>query len=254
MTILQKILATKAEEIAQFPNDFPKRTAPLVPFYTVGEPNLAIIAEIKRASPSKGIINAGVDPVKQALLYEQAGARAISVLTDEQYFKGTMQDMVAVKEAVAISVLNKDFIISTKQIDRAYAYGADMILLIVAALDDDNLQKLYHYARNLQLDVLVETHNEQEFERAIALGARIIGINHRNLHDFSVDLTISATILANFKKQHEMIIAESGIVTIQDAAQLAKAQIDGLLIGETLMRTTAPEALIKQLQVTRHAH
>ena len=254
MTILQQILAQKAKEVAALPANFPPRIAPLVPFYPTQKQTLAIIAEIKRASPSKGVINEAVDPVKQAKLYEQAGAMAISVLTDELYFKGSMADMAAVKAAVAVSVLNKDFIISTKQIDHAYAYGADMILLIVAALTDDALQKLYQYARTLQLDVLVETHNAEEFARASALGARIIGINHRNLHDFTMDLTISASLLTDFNKCGRLIIAESGIGNRTDAERLASAGVDGLLVGETLMRSTDPATCIQQLQVPRYAY
>ena len=254
MTILQKILATKEQEIAEFPSTFPKRTVPLVPFFDVDHPKLALIAEIKRASPSKGIINGEIDPVAQAIKYEKAGAKAISVLTDETYFKGTIADMAAVKQAVHTSVLNKDFIISTQQIDRAYAYGADMILLIVAALNDASLHHLYTYARNLQLDVLVETHTAQEFERACALGARIIGINHRDLHDFSVDITRSGAILQNQRFADKMIIAESGIVTQKDVLTLSTYGIDGILVGETLMRAQDAHALAQQLQVPRHAH
>src|SRR5690625_1363292 len=149
---------------------------------------MSIIAEIKRASPSKGDINAAIDPVKQAKLYADNGASAISVLTDTPFFKGSMDDLRAVREVVNIPILCKDFMIDRIQIDVAKSAGANIILLIAAALDDNHLDKLYDYAKEHDLEVLCEVHNEEEMERVLKLGAKLVGINNRNLNTFKVDL------------------------------------------------------------------
>lgn len=256
MTILDDIVAVKRQEITAITLTNEPRTSTPISFYerVQAQPNLAIIAEIKRASPSKGIINSEVDPVAQAKAYEAAGASAISVLTDEQFFKGSMADLIAVKQAVTIPVLNKDFIIARNQIERAYLAGADIILLIVAILSDDELNGLYQFARALQLDVLVEVHNAEEMARAKKLGARIIGINHRNLHDFSVNLQVTPQLLQQYPKEQAIIIAESGVKNVADAEQLASFGSDGLLVGETLMRSGNVETTLHALQVKRHAY
>src|SRR5699024_8738257 len=147
-----------------------------------------IISEIKRASPSKGAINTDVDPVKQATAYEALGASAISVLTDKPFFQGSMDDLRAVRAAVDLPILCKDFMIDPIQIDEAKAAGANMILLIAAALDDAALKSLYTYSLEQGLEVLCEVHNESEMERVLSLGATIIGINNRDLNTFTVDL------------------------------------------------------------------
>lgn len=251
MTILQKIIDHKRKEVHALPDVFPARETPIIPFLpTLQQNTLALITEIKRASPSKGIINEHVNPVQQALSYENAGASAISVLTDFTFFKGTMDDLRQVKQAVTIPVLNKDFIIHKKQIDYAYASGADIILLIVAALDDPTLKQLYEYASSLQLHIIVEVHNADELQRAEAIHAQIIGINHRNLHDFSVDITRSETLRSKAKSD-AYFIAESGIQNREDATYLANVGVDGLLVGESLMQANRTEDSVKSLRVTK---
>src|SRR5690625_1447537 len=197
MTILDKIIAEKRKEVAAlkegnvFEEVAPRRKVDVPSFYeTVRQSEqMNIIAEIKRASPSKGMINADVDPIKQAETYAENGVSAISVLTDTPFFKGTMDDLRAVRNIVDVPVLCKDFIIDPIQIDRAHAAGANMILLIAAALDKDEMKFLYDYAQSKQLEVLCEVHNEAEMETVLTLGADLIGVNNRNLKTFEVDLT-----------------------------------------------------------------
>src|SRR5690606_27949288 len=182
MTILDKIITEKKKEVAELLNQtFDQVTISknVKSFHQImkEDSTMGVIAEIKRASPSKGMINANVDPVKQAKIYATNGASAISVLTDTPFFKGTMDDLRAVREIVDIPILCKDFIINKIQIDRAKAAGANIILLIAAALTDADLKKLYEYALENDLEVLCEVHNEEEMERVLNLGAIIIGIN-----------------------------------------------------------------------------
>ncbi|TDL34850.1 indole-3-glycerol phosphate synthase TrpC [Jeotgalibacillus sp. S-D1] len=256
-TILDTILEQKAIEVEQINADpalLLKRVAAIPHKQTLQEllekrDKLGVIAEIKRASPSKGLINGDIDPVKQALLYEANGASAISVLTDEQFFKGTMEDLSNVAEAVSIPVLCKDFIIDEVQLKRAKNAGASIVLLIAAALDQPTLQKLYLQAVELGLEVLVEVHNEEELQRALETGAALIGVNNRNLKTFEVDLTISKDLAAKMPLNEIHFISESGILTQKEAKIAANSGAKGVLVGEVLMRSESAGALLRSLQV-----
>ncbi|MEH7109857.1 indole-3-glycerol phosphate synthase TrpC [Bacillus sp. JJ1764] len=198
---------------------------------------LTIIAEFKRASPSKGIINNQSMPSIQAIQYEKFGAGAISVLTDQTFFKGSFSDLKEVREAVQLPVLCKDFIIDPIQIDQADSFGADIILLIVAALEKEQLKELYQYAANRGLDVLVEVHNEAELETAISIGAKLIGVNNRNLKTFHVSLEVTESLAAKVKNAGAFLISESGIHHQEDVKRVIHAGANGILVGEAFMRS-----------------
>lgn len=197
---------------------------------------LGLIAEVKRASPSAGTIAAEFDYLTIARTYDKAGASAISVLTDEKYFQGRLEYMTLIRQEVSIPVLRKDFIVHEAQIYEAVVAGADAILLIVAALDQDTLVRLLDTAHAFQLEVLVEVHDLPELERALDTDARIIGVNNRNLKSFTVDLATTES-LAEEVPDDIVLVSESGIKTPADAERLAAAGADALLIGETLMRS-----------------
>lgn len=211
--------------------------------------SMAVIAEIKRASPSKGAIKLDVNPIEQAVTYERAGATAISVLTDEMFFKGSIEDLQEVSQHVQIPRLCKDFMIDEIQIDRAYAAGATVILLIVAALSKERLQALYDYAKQKGLDVLTEVHDEEELDAALAIDAEIIGINNRNLKTFVVDLAVTERLASRLDPSKHIIISESGIKTVADVERVKQAGARGILVGETLMEATDVAATLKQLQL-----
>ncbi|WP_057915095.1 indole-3-glycerol phosphate synthase TrpC [Peribacillus muralis] len=210
---------------------------------------IAIIAEIKRASPSKGTIKMDVNPIEQALSYERGGAAAISVLTDEVFFKGSISDLRAVSEAIKIPRLCKDFIIDEIQIDRAYQAGATIILLIVAALSQERLHELYQYAKNKGLDVLTEIHDEAELKRALELNAELIGINNRNLKTFEVDLAVTERLAKLLDPKRHMIISESGIKTKEDVLRVKQAGAKAILVGETLMTSANLPNTMAELQM-----
>ncbi|WP_285766465.1 indole-3-glycerol phosphate synthase TrpC [Peribacillus sp. SI8-4] len=211
---------------------------------------IAVIAEIKRASPSKGNIKMDVNPLEQALTYEKCGASAISVLTDEAFFKGSIDDLRRVSESVKVPRLCKDFIIDEIQIDRAHQAGATIILLIVAALSQDRLHELYQYAKNKGLDVLTEIHDEAELERALELKAELIGINNRNLKTFKVDLAVTERLAKLLDPKHHLIISESGIKTKEDVLRVKKAGAVGILVGETLMTSANLPDTMAELQMS----
>ncbi|MGF2616637.1 indole-3-glycerol phosphate synthase TrpC [Rossellomorea aquimaris] len=198
---------------------------------------MGVIAEIKRASPSKGDIVTVVEPALQAKIYETSGAAAISVLTDEQFFKGSIDDLKKVRREVNLPLLCKDFFIDEIQIDRAKDAGADIILLIVAALPQERLKELYEYALSQNLEVLVEVHDEEEAERAKELDAKMIGINNRDLKTFDVDLANTERLAPLLNDKNRVIISESGIKERSDSARAVKAGADGVLVGEALMRS-----------------
>ncbi len=213
---------------------------------------LQIIAEMKRASPSKGLIAEVADPVKQAKIYAEAGAAAISVLTDKAFFKGSFDDLVAVAAAVDTPILCKDFMIDRVQIRFAKASGASIILLIVAALEDELLRDLYSYATHLGLEILVEVHDIGELERAIAVGARLIGVNNRDLRSFEVSLERTREIAEAFPFGEErVLISESGIWTTDDAQTVAAMGASGVLVGESLMRSGNAGSVLRSLQVRK---
>jgi len=206
-----------------------------------------IIAEIKRASPSKGVINDKIDVAEVARMYEKGGACAISVLTEEDRFKGSLEDLKAVRNTVNLPILRKDFIFDEFQIYEAAEAGADVILLIAAMLDDKDLLILYRLAGEIPgLDVLVEVHTLEELERAKSINAKIIGVNNRDLHSFKVTLDVSRELIKH-APQDALMITESGLKTREDLLELRELGFKGFLVGETLMRSKNIETSLKGL-------
>jgi len=207
-----------------------------------------IIAEIKRASPSKGVINDKIDVAEVAKKYEKGGACAISVLTEEDRFGGSLDDLKTVRETVSLPVLRKDFIFEEFQIYESAANGADVILLIAAMLNDKDLQNFYRLAeQDLRLDVLVEVHTLEELERVKAFDAKIIGVNNRDLHSFKVSLDTSRELI-KYAPKDALMISESGLQTRGDLVELKNLGFSGFLIGETLMRSGNPTEILQNLQ------
>jgi indole-3-glycerol phosphate synthase len=214
----------------------------------LGRDQINIIAEIKRASPSKGVINDQIDVAETARDYEKGGACAISVLTEEDRFKGSLEDLKTVRNAVKLPVLRKDFIFDEFQIFEAAEAGGDVILLIAAMLDDDVLQKLHTLAeKDLGLDALVEVHTLEELERVKKIGARIIGVNNRDLQSFKVSLDVSRELIKHAPPD-ALMITESGISTSDEISELRELGFAGFLIGETLMRSGNPAEMLKSMQ------
>ena len=203
-----------------------------------------IIAEIKRASPSKGIINSEIDPAQLAAEYQAGGAAAISVLTEEEYFKGSFEDLKAVRAKVTMPILRKDFIVDEIQILETAAAGADAVLLIVAALSPEELARLYAFTAELAMDALVEVHSAAEMQIAAELGAAVIGINNRNLNTLEVSLDTSREMINN-RPKGALMVAESGLSTAGDLRELRQLGFDGFLIGEALMRNTDPRGTLR---------
>lgn len=249
MTILDQIIETKRMEIKGYSEveatqeQFPAKTLLISHL----QERRGVIAEIKRASPSKGDISADVDVVAQAKKYEAAGAAAISVLTDEHYFKGSIEDLRQVAKAVSIPVLCKDFMISEIQVDRAKSAGATIILLIVAALEKEELHRLFAYAKSCGLEVLVEVHDENELASALELDAQLIGVNNRNLKTFDVSLERTVELAKQFPKDSKrVLISESGLQTRADASFVFEHGASGVLVGEALMRAVDPGRWIQE--------
>ncbi len=255
MTILDKIIHEKRREVLDMLAEQdvrlearPSRPSLFSKLYKTE--HLKVIAEMKRASPSKGLIAEGADPVAQAITYYNAGAACISVLTDNHFFKGSFEDLAAVADNVPIPLLCKDFIIHPVQIDRAKSAGASVILLIVAALTDHELAELHAYALESGLEVLVEVHDGAELKRAIAIDAKLIGVNNRDLRTFMVDLKRTEEIAALFPFDEErVLISESGIWESEDALFVADTGASAVLVGESLMRSGAVATTIQSLQV-----
>ncbi len=207
--------------------------------HAVSKPHTVnLIAEVKRSSPSKGIIVKEYDPVKIAQVYCACGAAAISVLTEEEFFGGDARHIKQVRQAVTLPVLRKDFIIDEYQIYESRYYGADALLLIADILSEEEMKKLYLKAKELKMDVLVEIHNEQDLEKAMNIGAELIGINNRDLHTFKVDLD-TTTRLARHIPKDKVIVSESGIRTKEDVAYIHSLGINAVLIGEAFL--TSPD-------------
>jgi indole-3-glycerol phosphate synthase len=260
--ILNRILARKAEEIAERRSKLPltELTARIADqadtrgFAAAIEAKIdaglpAVIAEIKKASPSKGLIRANFDPAAIARSYEQAGAACLSVLTDSDFFQGSEAFLQEARAACSLPLLRKDFIIDPYQVHEARAVGADGILLIVSALDDDELLPLALLAAELDMDVLCEVHDEEEMERALALPVPLIGVNNRNLRNFETALETSLA-LQDMIEYDRILVAESGIRTPEDVARLREGGIQAFLVGEAFMRAEDPGSELRRLFAT----
>lgn len=210
------------------------------------KPGISLIAEVKKASPVKGVLLEGTDAVDLAGLYEQKGARAISVLTDERYFKGCLEDLTAVHKNVAVPCLRKEFIVDDYQIWEARAAEADAILLIVRVLSDEQLRDYRELALRLGMEALVETHDPHEIERAIASGAHIIGINNRDLSSFKVDINTTLELKRMVPGGH-VLVSESGIHTREHVRRLEDGGVDAVLVGEALVTSSNIGAKIQEL-------
>jgi indole-3-glycerol phosphate synthase len=214
--------------------------------------SVALIAEVKKASPSAGIICPNFDPVKIARHYEAAGASCLSVLTDEKFFQGSLEFLREIRQAVSLPLLRKDFIIDERQILEAIEWGADAILLIVAILDDARLARFNSLAIGAGLAVLVEAHDETELDRAIAAGAQLVGVNNRDLKTFQVDLETTERLAARLRESCEpgampLLVGESGIHTRADVDRLTRAGVQAILVGESLMREADMAAKVREL-------
>ncbi len=209
---------------------------------------VALIAEVKKASPSAGVIRPNFDPVEIARQYQAAGASCLSVLTDEKFFQGSLEYLRQIRGAVKLPLLRKDFIIDERQILQAVEYGADAILLIVAILEDSQLERFHRLSTETGLAALVEVHDEAELERALRIGAKIIGVNNRNLKTFKVDLATTDRLAAKLAFGGErLLVAESGIHSHADVERLARCGARAILVGESLMRGPEIVATVQAL-------
>ncbi len=225
-----------------------KKTQPAYDFYQalINNTNLSLIAEIKRASPSKGMMRPELDPALQAGTYQKLGASALSVLTEEDHFHGSINDLIRARSACTIPVLRKDFIIHAYQVYEARACGADAVLLIAAILSEQDLTELADLARELGMQPLVEVHSEEEIPKALSSGSRIIGINNRDLTTFRVDLQTTAR-LARFIPKDRLLVSESGIKGIEEAKQVSSWGVRAVLVGEALVTSPDLDTLMHEL-------
>ncbi len=257
--ILQRILAVKAQEIAIAQSRMSlvqmqaaARAAPPVRDFTgalrakiaAGRP--AVIAEVKKASPSKGVLRAQFDPAAIAVTYECHGAACLSVLTDAQFFQGGLDDLKAARGACALPVLRKDFMMDPYQVYEARAAGADCILLIVAALQPERMRKLEALAHELGMAVLVEVHDGAELDAALALKTPLIGVNNRNLRTFETTLEVTLGLLEKIPAER-LVITESGILKADDVAKMRAHDVHGFLVGEAFMRASDPGVELERL-------
>jgi len=206
-----------------------------------------IISEVKKASPSKGVIREDFDPLSIAQSYERGGASAISILTEPHFFQGSIDYLAEIRRYVGIPLLRKDFIVTKYQIVEALVYGADFILLIAAALSKKDLKELLAYTRHLGMEALVEVHDKKDLTKAIYAGSDIIGINHRNLKTFEMDMNLCYDLIPMIPNS-KIIVAESGIYDHAQLQDLSKAGVDAFLVGESLMREENEEEALKKLK------
>ncbi len=260
--ILARILEVKATEVAQarqtlseaaLLQDIKSAPAPLKPRGFVNairakhaQGHSAVISEIKKASPSKGLLRDPFYPAEIAKDYEENGGACLSVLTDKSFFQGDPRDLIAARAAVKIPALRKDFMIDPYQVLQARSWGADCILLIVAALSDAQMQELESLAFELGMDVLIETHDAHELERALLCRSPLIGINNRSLRTFETSLTTTLNLVSQVPSDR-ILVTESGIQTTADVQQMRDAGVDTFLVAETLMRAPSPGAALKNL-------
>ncbi len=255
--ILDTIVARKIEEVAELrskglslPLQFQDKIIDVPRGFRhtlLAYPGVSVIAEVKKASPSKGLICVDFQPVDIAKNYHKNGAQAISVLTDVDYFQGSLLYLMQVREAVPLPILRKDFIIDELQIKEAYLHGADAILLIAAILDLQQMKEYQGCAREYGMDVLMEVHDEWETEQALLAGSTLIGINNRNLKTFAVDLETTFR-LRKLIPSEIPVVSESGLKTVEDFRRLKKESVKAALIGETLMRAGADSDLLRCLR------
>ncbi len=259
-TILDRIVAHKRAELAARQRAVPLANlqslisdlpAPLDFARTLARPGVSLIAEVKWASPSRGVLCPDFDPVRLATTYATNGAAAISVLTDERFFQGDLDHLTRIRHGLrntqyVVPILRKDFIFHPYQVYETRAYGADALLLIVAMLSDEQLAELLALTYKLGMTALVEVHDEEEVERALHLGPRVIGINNRNLRDFSVDLATFARLRPMLPAE-TIVVAESGIGSAADVRRLAEKGADAVLVGEALVTATDVAAKVREL-------
>ncbi len=254
-TILDKIVAHKRQEIQTCKRSRPldavrARVAQVPPARAFADalsaPGISLIAEIKRASPSQGALASDLDLSDLARAYTQGGAAAVSVLTDQQFFRGTLNDLQEVRDTVPLPVLRKDFILDPYQIYEARAAGADAILLIMAILTDEGYRRLLALSQELGMAALVEVHNRVELDRALTAGTPIVGVNNRDLRTFEVDLETTCA-LRRYVPAGTLLVAESGIQTPADVARLADVGVDAVLVGTALVTSRDPGTLIQRM-------
>lgn len=213
---------------------------------SINDNKSAVIAEVKKASPSKGVIRENFVPAEIAKSYEQGGASCLSVLTDIDFFQGSDEYLKQARAACDLPVIRKDFIVDTYQVYEARAMGADCILLIVAVLSDEQMATLYQLALDLKMDVLIEVHDEEELHRALPLGATLVGINNRNLRNFDTSLNTTIDLLEQIPSDR-IVVTESGIHTADDVKQMRDNNVNAFLVGEAFMRAEEPGAELKKL-------
>lgn len=253
--ILDDIVRDRRADLARARDAVPLTALQQRPLFTVARRDFvaalaacprAIIAELKKASPSRGVIRADFDPIAIATAYAAGGAAAISVLTEERYFQGHLDYLERIRGHVGVPLLRKDFVVDAYQLYEARAYGADAALLIVAILDDGPLRELLFLAEELHLTALVEVHDASELGRALAAGATLIGINNRDLRTFRTTLATTESLMTAVPAGVR-IVAESGIEAVADITRLERAGVHAFLIGETLMRAPDPGAKLREL-------
>lgn len=237
--ILDEIIEHKSKEVKELKK--PRRSLKK----KLKEAKLSLLAEIKKASPSKGLIQPEFNPEAQLKAYQEAGAAGISILTDQKFFQGSNKILREMRRLTELPILRKEFIIDPLQLYESFFIGADVVLLIAAVLSDQKLKDFLTLTKKLKMEAVVEVHNSEELERVLNTKAEIIGINNRDLNDFTVDLKTTARLLAELEKKglrdKYQIIAESGIKSREDIDYLKEIGVDGVLIGETLMRAEDPK-------------